>query len=1130
MMKYFRPLAVLALCAVFLTPAPALAQGVTTGVITGLVTNDQQQPISGASVIAIHVPSGSVYEATTRGDGRFSIPGMRVGGPYSVTVTFSGGGGTAFAPETQDDVQVNLGVASDLNFTVRPIAVQETVTVSGQIDPVFSSSRTGAATSVTRMDIADLPTISGRISDITRMTPQATGNSFAGQDNRQNNMTIDGSYFNNPFGLGDGQPGGRTNVAPISLESVEQVQVSVAPFDVRQGNFVGAAVNTVTRSGTNQLSASVYHRFRNDDFVGTEAKGLPVNPGTFTFRDTGVWGGGPIVRNKLFVFGNYENQEDKRPLHTFRTNAGGEPVGGSVTRVLNSDMETLGAYLKQNFKYDTGGFDAPPNITPAKRYLIRSDYNLNGRNKINFRYNQLDSSTTKLMSGSSSAGLGRTLGTGFLMFANSNYDQLENIKSGVGEWNSVLGDSMSNSLIVGYTTNNENRKDIQLFPFVDILAPDGTTMISFGSEPFTPNNELLYQTKQFQDNFTKFGNRHSLTFGVTVQNYEAQNSFFNCCKQGAWVYNSLADFYADANGFLANNNRTTSPIIPRRYQIRWMNIPGLEKPLQELNVLNAGGYAQDEWRPLSNLTVTAGVRLDVTAFDQDTAFPNPNADALTFRDETGAAVRYSSGRLPEAKKLWSPRVGFNWDVAKDQRTQVRGGTGVFTGPPLYVWVSNQLGNTGVLQGSLLEDNPTTRPFTPDVTRYKPASVTGAPAASYELDVTDNNFKFPQVWRNNVAVDRRLPWQLTGTAEFIYNKDVNGIYYINANLPPAQSAFTGVDARPRWVGPSCSAPTPGPCVNRLNNAAGNQVTAAYVMKNQNVGDSWNLSWTLARAPYHGLSAKGAYSYGDAHNTIDPGSTAGSTFNLNEHHGDPNNPGLGRSYSAQGHRVFVQTSYSRSYFGFGATSISAFWEMREPLIGAGGGLSPNGSYVFAGDANGDGGSGNDLIYIPRNTSEMNFVTFTQGGVTFSGEQQAAAFEAYINQDKYLKKHRGEYAERGGVWYPLQKRMDLSITQDVFRNIAGKRNAGQFRIDFTNFGNFLNHNWGVSQRFIVPITQAYGAQLLTNPAADAQGRLSYRMAVVNNQLVTKSFQTQTETNTAIQTGTDVYQFMLSFRYSFN
>jgi hypothetical protein len=402
-------------------------------------------------------------------------------------------------------------------------------------------------------------------------------------------------------------------------------------------------------------------------------------------------------------------------------------------------------------------------------------------------------------------------------------------------------------------------------------------------------------------------------------------------------------------------------------------------------------------------------------------------------------------------------------------------------------------------------------------------VTGAPAASYELDVTDNDFKFPQVLRNNIAVDRRLPWGLTGTAEFIYNKDINGIYYINANLPAAQSAFTGVDARPRWVGPSCAAPTPGPCVNRINNAAGNQVTSAFVMKNQSVGDSWNFSGMLSRSLYHGLSVRGAYSYGDAHNTIDPGSTAGSTFNLNEHRGDPNNPGVGRSAAAQGHRVYVQASYNRQYFGFGATTIAAFWEARPALIGAGGGLSTNASYVFAGDMNGDGGSGNDLIYIPRNTSEMNFAAFTLGGVTFSPEQQAAAFEAYINQDRYLRNHRGEYAERGGLWNPIVRRMDLSLTQDVFHDIGGKRNAGQFRIDITNFGNMLNHNWGVSQRTVVPITQAYGAQILTNAAPDAQGRVSYRMAVANGQLVTRTFQTATGLS-------DVYQFMLSFRYSFN
>jgi hypothetical protein len=356
-------------------------------------------------------------------------------------------------------------------------------------------------------------------------------------------------------------------------------------------------------------------------------------------------------------------------------------------------------------------------------------------------------------------------------------------------------------------------------------------------------------------------------------------------------------------------------------------------------------------------------------------------------------------------------------------------------------------------------------------------------------------------------------------EFLYNKDVNGIYYINANLPAAQSAFAGVDDRPRWVGPSCSTPSATPCVTRINNARGNQVTNAFVIKNQSVGKSWNISTSLAKNNFHGLSLRGAYSYGDARNTIDPGSTAFSSFANNQHVFDPNNPGLGRSAYAQGHRVFLQATYTRSYWDFGATSISAFWEARPSVQN----FANNASYVFSGDMNGDGYSGNDLIYIPRDTSEMNFAPFPADGPRFTAEEQAQAFETYIQQDPYLREHRGEYAERGGLFLPMFRRMDLSITQDIFRDIRGRRNSGQIRIDITNFGNLLNSDWGVAKRLVLPTTAANGAQLLTSAGADAQGRASYRLAVVNNQLVTRSFQTASSLS-------DVYQFMLSFRYTFN
>jgi len=1106
--------ALVTLCSVLLCPGQVLAQGVTTGAISGVVTNTQMQPVPGASVIAIHEPSGTTYEAVTRADGRFSILGMRVGGPYSVAVNYVGTG-AAFEPRTVTDLTVTLGSSTDVNVQVRPIAVQENVTVVATApDAVFSSGRTGAATSVSRADLAELPTVSGRISDLTRLSPQAGSNSsFGGQDGRMNNMTVDGAYFNSSFGLGEGQAGGRTGVAPISLESIEQVQISVAPFDVRQGNFVGAAVNTVTRSGTNQLTGSFYHRIRNENWVGTEAKGQAVNPGTFNFRDTGFWAGGPIVRNKLFVFGNYENELFKAPLHTFVANTGGQTVGGSVTRVLKSDMDGLSSYLAQNFKYETGGYQDLSAETPAKRYLIRGDYNLSNNNKFGFRYSQLDSSAGKNLSGSTSAGLGRpTFSQNFLNFSSSNYLQLETIKSSIGEWNAIIGNSMSNSLVAGFTKNDESRTDAgTLFPFVDILAPDGTAMISFGSEPFTPNNELRYQTFQVKNDLTRFGTRHSLTLGGTLQRYEQENVFFSL-QQSAYVYNSLQDFYTDANDFLVNPNRTTSPVTLRRFQVRYMNIPGLSKPVQPLGVWNGGGYAQDEWRLQSNLTLTAGVRLDIASFD-NTTFPNPAADALTFRDETGAAVKYQSGHLPDPKVLWSPRAAMNWDVAGKQTTQVRVGSGIFSGPPPYVWVSNQIGQTGVLTGFDQFDNTTTRPFNPNPARYKPTNVTGAGAASFEFNVTDPDYKFPQVWRTNLAVDRKLPWGLTSTTEYLYNKDVDGVYYINANLPAAQTAFTGVDTRPRWTS------------NRINNSSP-VITAAYVIKNQSIGRSWNFSQMLSKATSYGLTVKGAYSYGMTRNTIDPGSNASGTWLNNQQSGDPNNPGLGVANSAQGHRVFTQVSYTRQYFGFGATTISSFFEAKPSFPN----FSSTASYVFSGDMNGDGASGNDLIYIPRNVSEMNFVAFTSGATTFTADQQAQAFEAYINQDKYLSKHRGEYATRGGVFYPMVRRMDLSIVQDVFKNIGKTKNAGQFRIDFTNFGNLLNHNWGVSQRLVVPVTAANGAQILTNPGVDAQGRATYRMAVANGQLVTKSFQSNTLLNSNQTSGSDVYQFLLSFRYSFN
>ncbi len=376
-------------------------------------------------------------------------------------------------------------------------------------------------------------------------------------------------------------------------------------------------------------------------------------------------------------------------------------------------------------------------------------------------------------------------------------------------------------------------------------------------------------------------------------------------------------------------------------------------------------------------------------------------------------------------------------------------------------------------------------------------MTGAPASSYALAVTEPDFKFPQVWRTNIGVDRRLPWGIVGTADFLYNRDVNGVYYINANLTAPSTTFAGADGRPRWT-----------TTNRINS----NISSAVVLKNQNVGRSWTLAGSATKNLANGFLLKTAYSYGESKNTVDPGSIAFGSWNNNQHPGDPNNPPLAYSGASAGHRVFVAAAYRKNLFSHGTTGVSVFWEAR--TIG-------NTSYTYSGDLNGDGGTSNDLIYIPRDTSEMNFQPYTAGGRTFTAAEQAQAWDAYINQDAYLSRHRGQYAERGGVFLPFVKRMDLSLSQDLFGNIHGARNGVQLRVDIVNVGNLLNSNWGVGQRLInaQPLIVPTAAQ---GGPADSQGRAQYRLRAINNELMSRSLE-----STAFLT--DVYTFQVSLRYTF-
>jgi hypothetical protein len=1071
------------------------AQGMTTAAIQGIVTDQDNIPLPGANVIALHVPSGTTYGASTRTDGRFTIPGMRVGGPYRVTASYVG-----HEAEVKENIHLSLGVSMNLDFTMREVGVElgEVVVVAPR-EAIFSPDRTGAATSVSREVIETLPTIDRTIGDYLRLTPQSIvagrvfGFSFAGQDNRLNNITVDGSYFNNSFGL-SGQPGGRTGVAPISMDAIEQIQVNIAPYDVRHGHFIGAGVNTVTRSGTNEYSGSLYYQFRNEGLVGKKAGELEFDPGEFSYNHIGVRLGGPIVQNRLFFFGSFESDGLTSPGTTFiaRTSPD-QAVGGNVTRVLASDLDQLSSFLRESFGYETGPYQGYDHETPGTRFLFKLDYNLDERNKFSLRYTHLDSFDDALVSNSSSLGRGgRRTNLNALNFQNTNYQIKEDIRSLVGEWNAIIGENMHNNLIIGYSYHDESRDspfwndNNELFPLVEILQ-DGSPYTSFGFEPFTPNNELRYWSFQVQNNFTMYLPNHTLTFGFSAERYKSENVFFPG-SQSVYVYNSLDDFYTDANDYLANPNRTESPVELSLFQLRWTNIPGMDKPEQPLEVFYGGIYAQDEWRVNRNLNLILGLRLDVPFFG-DTGFRNADADGLTFRDEDGNPVQYQTDKLPDPNIQFSPRVGFNWDARGDRTTQVRGGTGLFSGPPIYVWISNQIGNTGVLTGFQALSETTERPFHPDSRHYWPDVVTGDPAASYELALTDPDFKFPQLWRSNIAVDQRLPWlDLVGSIEFLYSRDVNGIYYINANLPAPNDAFTGVDNRPRW--------TAG---NRIHSHVAN----AIVLKNQNIGYSWNIAASLEKPFSDGWFAKTAYSYGIAKNTVSPGFIAAGSYFGNARRGDPNNPGLGFASESPGHRVFAAVSYRQEIFGFGATTVSLFMD------GFTQGLA---SYVFSGALTGAGGFGSDLIYIHGDQSEMNFEPFDG----FTAAEQAAAWDAFIEQDSYLSKNRGRYAERNGVMLPMVFRTDLSIAQDFSTDIMNRRNTLQFRVDFLNVGNLLNKDWGVGKALVTN-------QPLIARGADAEGRATYRLARVGGDWISESFRQTIGLS-------DVFRVQFTVRYTFN
>lgn len=1009
------------ICLLFMSFAYAQ---VTTSNIKGLILDEQGQPLFGANVVAIHTPTGTKYGAASNYEGRYNLLNLRVGGPYTVTISYIG-----FQDKVFSDIYLTLGKTQNIDHQMAPDSEQlEAVVLTASTSGTFGSDRTGAETSVGRREITRLPTISRSASDFTRLEPSSTGNSFGGRNDQFNNFSLDGSIFNNPFGLDSPTPGGQSGAQPISLDAIDQIQVSLAPYDVTQSGFTGASVNAVTKSGTNEFHGTVYGFSRNESLTGSKVNGDDVLQPDLEQDQFGFSIGGPIVKNKLFFFANFEkDQRTDLGTNGFFPNTGSGGAGES--RVLESDFQLVDNILRQvsignGEFYNPGDYENFTFDSNSTKGIFKLDWNINDKNRLAFVYNFLEASRAQPAHPSA---LGfRGPGLNQLQFQNVGYQINNNIDSFQLELNSDLSEGVSNKLQIGYTHFDDYRNSLSTPAPTITITNEGSNYIIAGHEPFSINNTLDQKVFQFTNNLNFVKGDHTSTIGISYEKFEFDNSF-NLGAYGAQgVFFPTADIqsFRDAEG-----NPAAEANLVSFYQGLFndaiaadasLNAAGAGNPggwaLAETNVGQLAFYIQDEWNITEDFKLTLGVRFDKPLYfdtatkiqeniDRKGGVFNPNdfsggtyQPTIDYFDpDTGEIVNLDSTVLPSRDILASPRVGFNWDVKGDNSTQVRGGSGIFTGRFPFVWLGNQ--------------------------------VQGVDFFFYQL--VDPDFKWPQVWRTNLGVDHRFEDGLTLTADLSYTKDINGAHVQNWALNNPSGTLEGVDNRPTYLASDIA-------TNEFGGA-----TNAYVFTNSDKGRAFNGTLKAQKTFGTGFYTSLAYNYLNAKdvNSIEAEIT-GDAFAGNAISGNANDDVLSYSKYGDSHR-FIGVGSKKFEYGKGkyATTISAFFEY------ARGGRY---SYTYGGDINGDGSNFNDLIYIPT-ADEV-------GQMNFSGAGQAEGFNNFIEQDDYLNDNRGSYAERYGALSPWRGRWDIKILQDFNFKIGEKTHTIQLSADVLNLGNLLNSKWGV------------------------------------------------------------------------